>query len=67
MADAADPATLGVPMSRWLDTMVFTSPTRPWRDVMVAGRWVIRDHEHAQGKQIARDFTQAMADLWRDA
>lgn len=67
VADPADPATLGTPAARWLDAMVFTSPTRPWRDVMVAGRWVIRDHEHAQGMRIARAFTRAMANLWRDA
>ena len=67
VADAADPATLGTPVGRWLDTMVFTSPVRPWRDVMVAGRWVIRDHAHAQGTRIAGDFSQAMTALWRVA
>jgi formimidoylglutamate deiminase len=48
LADAQDPALLGLPASRWLDALVFSSPTRPWRDVMVAGRWVIREHRHAR-------------------
>ncbi len=63
VADAGDPTLLGVPASRWLDAMVFSSPTRPWRDVMVAGRWVIRDHRHAQSEAIAHAFTAAMTEL----
>ncbi len=58
---------LGLPASRWLDALVFSSPGRPWRDVMVAGRWVIRDHGHARGTAIARAFDDAMAQLWHDA
>ncbi len=44
VADRREPALLGVPASNTLDALVFSSPARPWRDVMVAGRWVIRDH-----------------------
>jgi formimidoylglutamate deiminase len=29
-----------------LDVLIFSSPSRPWRDVMVSGRWVVRDHRH---------------------
>jgi formimidoylglutamate deiminase len=64
VADAADPTLLGVPASHWLDALVFSSPVRPWRDVMVAGRWVIRGHQHGQGRAIAAAFSAAMAQLW---
>ena len=65
VADPADPALLGVPASRWLDALVFSSPGRPWRDVMVGGRWAIRAHRHAQGEAIAAAYGTAMAQLWR--
>jgi len=64
VADASEPALLGIPPSHWLDALVFSSPGRPWRDVMVAGRWVIRDHRHAQAAAIADAFTTAMKQLW---
>ena len=64
VADPQDPAPLGVPNARWLDAMVFSSPDRPWCNVMVSGRWVIRDHLHQQAETMAHEFSQAMAELW---
>ncbi len=64
VADRREPALLGVPASNALDALVFSSPARPWRDVMVAGRWVIRDHLHPAADTIADAFAGAMADLW---
>ena len=64
VVDARCPSVLGLPPERLLDGLVFSSPGRPFRDVMVAGRWVQRAHRHAQGLAIARRFEQAMADLW---
>ncbi|MFO1265786.1 MAG: amidohydrolase family protein [Rubrivivax sp.] len=66
MADARDPALAGVPPERWLDAQVFSAPARPWRDVMVAGRWVIRDGVHPQGEAIAARFAEAMRSLWHE-
>jgi formimidoylglutamate deiminase len=61
--DAAEPALLGVPAERQLDALVFASPAAPFRDVMVAGRWVLRDR-----RLVAADpgpaFAAAMAGLW---
>jgi formimidoylglutamate deiminase len=37
---------LGVPDAQLLDALVFSSPSRSWRDVMVAGRWVVRNRRH---------------------
>ena len=65
LADPADPALLGIPSDRWLDAQVFSSPVRPWQAVMVAGRWVIRDHRHPQQGAIAQRFEAAMSALWR--
>jgi formimidoylglutamate deiminase len=62
--DAGDPALLGVPADRTLDALVFSSPGRPWGEVMVAGRWVIRDGRHRQAEAIANAFSQAMGSLW---
>lgn len=46
VVDTEDTSLLGLPEEQWLDALVFSSPCRPWRDVMVAGRWVVRDHRH---------------------
>jgi formimidoylglutamate deiminase len=65
LADPADPALLGLPPDRWLDAQVFSSPVRPWQSVMVAGRWVIQQHQHAQQQAIACRFEAAMAEVWQ--
>jgi len=43
VVDDTDPALAGRPVERLLDTLVFSSPTRPFARVMVAGRWVVGD------------------------
>ena len=64
VADPDDASLLGLPQARWLDALVFSSPGRPWRDVMVAGRWALRHHYHAQVERIGAAFAQAMRALW---
>ncbi len=64
VADPSCEATLGIPSESLLDALVFAGATRPWRDVMVAGRWVLREHQHADGAAIAARFDQAMHKLW---
>ncbi len=44
VADPNDDALRDVPTARLLDALVFVSPSRPFRDVMVGGRWRVRDH-----------------------
>ncbi len=65
--DRDDASLLGLPIMHWLDALVFSSPGRPWRDVLCGGRWVVREHRHADGDAIARDFTAAMATLGLDS
>lgn len=64
VADAQDPALLGLPPERSLDALVFSSPARPWRDVMVAGRWAVQNHRHPQAEAIGQAFEEAMAAVW---
>lgn len=64
--DERDEPLLGVPVQHRLDALVFSSPGRDWRDVMVAGRWVIRGREHANEDAIAHRFETAMRSLWAD-
>ena len=65
--DPDDASLVGLPSGRWLDALVFSSPSRPWRDVMVAGRWAVREHRHANTERIVAAFARAMAQLWGDA
>jgi formimidoylglutamate deiminase len=46
--------------------LVFSSPGRPWRDVMVSGRWLIKDHQHPAAEPVAARFERVMAHLWRE-
>lgn len=66
VADAQDPALAGMPAQRWLDALVFSSPALAWRDVMVAGRWVIRERLHPRGAAIADAYAQAVTQLAPD-
>ncbi len=63
VVDPADTALLGVPAARRLDALVFSSPARPWHDVMVGGRWVVRERRHPQAAVAGRAFADAMASL----
>jgi formimidoylglutamate deiminase len=63
VVDPSEPTLLGVAPDRLLDAIVFSSPAQPWRDVMVAGSWVIRGHRHARAEPIAGAFAEAMATL----
>ena len=64
VVDTHDASLLGVPAAQLLDALVFSSPGRPWRDVMIAGRWVVQSHRHAGSDSIARAFAQRVEALW---
>jgi formimidoylglutamate deiminase len=66
VVDATEPALLGVPTSRTLDALVFSSPSQPFADVMVAGRWAIRNAESVGGAGTKQSFAAAMHGLWND-
>jgi len=62
--DGQDHALLGVPATQFIDTLVFSSPGRPWRDVMVAGQFVVHEHRHEGAALLATKFVDAMQQLW---
>ena len=62
--DTGDASLVGLPAGHWLDALVFSSPGRPWRDVMVAGHWAVRNHHHPGATSIAGRFAQAMQEIW---
>jgi formimidoylglutamate deiminase len=64
VVDIHDASLLGIPAGRLLDALAFSSPGRPWRDVMVAGRFLVREHRHANATGIAARFEAAMSALW---
>jgi len=61
--DTGAHALLGVPPAHVLDALVFSSPARPFRDVMVAGKWATRAHRSARATGVAARFTAAMHEL----
>lgn len=63
LVDPRDDALLGVDPRHSLDALVFSSPSAPWRDVMVAGRWVLRAGRHAGAAGIAERFSDALGAL----
>lgn len=63
VVDPDDASVLGMPSAYTLDAQVFSSPVRPWRDVMTGGRWVVRAHMRADDAAITGDFVRAMASL----
>ena len=62
--DSSDASLLGIPHERLLDALVFSSPAAPFRDVLVGGRWALREH-----RPVAADpgpaFAAAMHALWQ--
>ena len=64
VVDTHDPALVGIPPSRLLDAIVFASAERPFRDCVVGGRFVMRDHVHPEAGAIAARFETAMHALW---
>ena len=62
--DSVDDALLGVPDERLLDALVFSSPGGPFRDVLVAGRWAVRDGHITTPLPVGARFAQAMQQLW---
>lgn len=62
--DVHDAGLAGIPAANVLDAFVFSAGARAIRDVMIAGRWVMRDRVHARGDAIASRFIGAMRCLW---
>jgi formimidoylglutamate deiminase len=66
VVDTDDASLLGVPAGQLLDALVFSSPGRPFRDVLVAGRWALREHRQTGAASMGARFAEAMHALWSD-
>ena len=66
VVDCATSALLGIPIAHTLDALIFSSPVRPFRDILIAGRWVTRNHRAQKGQAIGKRFVQAMQQIWPD-
>jgi len=70
VVDTQSPALLGIAPDQVLDALVFSSPGRPFRDVMVAGAWRSQNHHllpttaGLDSAAIAARFAGAMETLW---
>jgi formimidoylglutamate deiminase len=62
--DLGDASLAGIPADRLLDALVFSSPGRPWRDVMVAGHWVVQGHHQRGSAERQARFEAVMEGVW---
>jgi formimidoylglutamate deiminase len=61
--DEQHPNLYGLGAADVLSTLVFNGNDNLVRDVMVGGRWVVRDREHVAQPAIAARFRQTLAEL----
>jgi formimidoylglutamate deiminase len=61
--DASHPAMAGAVAENALDRLVFAGADKAIRDVMVGGRWVVKDHRHRADEQLRADFMRVMKNL----
>jgi formimidoylglutamate deiminase len=61
--DPSHPAMAGATAATAVDRLLFAGADKAIRDVMVGGRWVIKDHQHAAEAQIQENFARVMNNL----
>ena len=61
--DAAHPLLAGKTEDDILDAWIFAGNASLVRDVMVGGRWLVRDRRHPEEEAIAREFVRTMGRL----
>jgi formimidoylglutamate deiminase len=61
--DAAHPSMAGAAAETALDHLLFAGGSRAIRDVMVAGRWVVKDRQHPAESASAAAFRELMSRL----
>jgi len=61
--DADHPSMAGAPLDTALDHLVFAGGRAAIRDVMVAGRWVVKDGHHPAERPLHPEFSRLMRHL----
>jgi formimidoylglutamate deiminase len=61
--DASHPALAGAAADTVLDRLLFAGAEKSIRDVMVGGRWVVKDRKHGADDQLRERFARAIKDL----
>jgi formimidoylglutamate deiminase len=61
--DASHPAMAGAAADTALDRLVFAGADKSIRDVMVAGRWVVKNRKHGADDQMRESFARIMHGL----
>jgi formimidoylglutamate deiminase len=61
--DAAHPSMAGADRTTALDHLLFAGGSAAIRDVMVGGRWVVKDRRHAVESALAAPFHELMSRL----
>jgi formimidoylglutamate deiminase len=61
--DGSDPALAELPADAWLEAAIFGPCVRPVRDVMVGGRWVVRDGRHPREADVLARYRAAVVPL----
>ncbi len=61
--DAAHPSFAGAPLENSLDHLLFAGGSAAIRDVMVAGRWVVKERHHAAELPLLENFRELMGRL----
>lgn len=64
--DPDSPSLIGHTTDTVLDAWILSATTNPVRDVMVGGRWVLRDGVHAGEDQICAQYKRTMNKLLRN-
>ena len=63
--DAAHPAMAGAADDAALDRLLFAGADKAIRDVMVCGRWMVKDYRHPADDHTRADFARVMETLSR--
>ena len=63
--DASHPAMAGAAGDGALDRLLFAGADKAIRDVMVGGKWVVKDHRHPADEHMRTDFARVMGTLSR--
>ncbi len=61
--DGEHPAMAGASADAALDRLLFAGADKAIRDVMVGGRWVVKNGRHAADERLRADFARVMANL----